>query len=159
MILAFTLAGYSSLFWYWGDILLNRHVTLVATFFFFNFLEHFIYLSISLSYGKKSPAFVISFSRLWQFWLVILYNKFHQSFHIYWHIFFLFSFFLLLRAVPSAYGSSQARGRIVATAASLHHSHATWNPTHVCNLHHSSGQHRIPKPLSEARDWIRVLRC
>ena len=26
------------------------------------------------------------------------------------------------------------------------------DPSHVCNLHHSSWQHRIPNPLSEARD-------
>ena len=37
-------------------------------------------------------------------------------------IFFLF-LFLLFRAVPVAYGSSQARGRFGAAAASLHHSH------------------------------------
>ena len=32
--------------------------------------------------------------------------------------------FLLLRAVPAAYGSSQARGPIGAIAAGLHHSHS-----------------------------------
>ena len=36
----------------------------------------------------------------------------------------LLSFFGLFRAVPTAYGSSQARGRIRATAATLHHSHS-----------------------------------
>ena len=39
-------------------------------------------------------------------------------------LFFLFFFVLLFRATPSAYGSSQARGQIRATAASLHHSHS-----------------------------------
>ena len=29
--------------------------------------------------------------------------------------------------------------------------------SHVCNLHHSSWQHLILTPLSEARDWIYVL--
>ena len=33
-------------------------------------------------------------------------------------------FVLLFRAAPPAYGSSQARGQIRATAAGLHHSHA-----------------------------------
>ena len=33
-------------------------------------------------------------------------------------------FFLLFRAAPAAHGCSQARGRIGATAASLHHSHS-----------------------------------
>ena len=37
--------------------------------------------------------------------------------------FFLFSF-LLFRAAPEAYGASQARGLIRATAASLYHSHS-----------------------------------
>ena len=29
---------------------------------------------------------------------------------------------------------------------------ATWNPSHVCNLHHSLQQRRILNPLSKARD-------
>ena len=29
---------------------------------------------------------------------------------------------------------------------------ATWDPSHVCSLHHSSQQHRILNPLGEARD-------
>ena len=39
------------------------------------------------------------------------------------YLFIFFFFFFLLRAVPEAYGGSQARGPIGATAASLHHSH------------------------------------
>ena len=37
---------------------------------------------------------------------------------------FCFLFVCLFRAIPAAYGSSQARGRIRAAAASLHHSHS-----------------------------------
>ena len=37
---------------------------------------------------------------------------------------FSFSFFCLFRASPTAYGGSQARGRIRAATASLHHSHS-----------------------------------
>ena len=36
---------------------------------------------------------------------------------------------------------------------------ATWDPSHICNLHRSSWQHRILNPLSEARDpasWFPV---
>ena len=29
---------------------------------------------------------------------------------------------------------------------------ATWDPSHVCDLHHSSWQHQIPNLLREARD-------
>ena len=34
---------------------------------------------------------------------------------------------------------------------------ATPDPSHVCNLHHSSRQRRILKPLSKARDRTRNL--
>ena len=34
---------------------------------------------------------------------------------------------------------------------------ATWDPSHVCDLHHSSQQCRILNPLSEARDQTCVL--
>ena len=72
-----------------------------------------------------------------------------------------------------AYGSSQARGRIRATGASLRHSHGNAgselrlqptpqltempDPSHICNQHHSSRQCRILNPLSEARDRTRNL--
>ena len=58
--------------------------------------------------------------------------------------FFLFVHFcfLLFRAAPTAYGHSQARGQIGATAA---------------GLHHSSQQHRILNPLSKVQDRTRNL--
>ena len=34
---------------------------------------------------------------------------------------------------------------------------AMWDPRHVYNLHHSSGQCQIPNPLSEARDQTHIL--
>ena len=34
---------------------------------------------------------------------------------------------------------------------------ATRDPSRICDLHHSSWQHRILNPLSEARDRTRVL--
>ena len=37
---------------------------------------------------------------------------------------YLFIYFCLFRAVPAAYGGSQASGGIGATAAGLHHSHS-----------------------------------
>ena len=41
----------------------------------------------------------------------------------------------------------------------LSHTIATtkWDPSCVCNLHHSSQQHWILNPLSEARNWTRIL--
>ena len=65
--------------------------------------------------------------------------------------------FLLFRAAPVAYGGSQARGHsdlqllAYATATTMQ------DPSHVCDLHHSSRQRRILSPLSEARDGNCVL--
>ena len=57
----------------------------------------------------------------------------------------------------TVYGGSQARGQIVAVAAGLLHSHSNWNPSLVCDLHYSSQQGGILKPLREARDQTCVL--
>ena len=63
------------------------------------------------------------------------------------------------RAAPKAYGGSQARGPIGSVAAGLRHSHshATQDPSLVCNLHHSSRQRRILNSLSKARDCTHIL--
>ena len=66
------------------------------------------------------------------------------------------SLFCLFRAAPAAYGSSQARGPVGATAAGLHHSHSRSEPRL-----RPTPQLRplwIFKPLSEARDQTCVLR-
>ena len=34
---------------------------------------------------------------------------------------------------------------------------ATWDPSPDFDLHHSSQQHQILKPLSQARDWTCIL--
>ena len=60
------------------------------------------------------------------------------------------SFFFM--AAPSACASSGARSRIRAATAT-----ATWDPRHVCDLHHSSWQCWIPNPPSEARDQTHIL--
>ena len=71
-------------------------------------------------------------------------------------VLFFFLFFFL-RAVPIAYGSSQARGLIGATATSLHTATATQDSSWVCDVHHSSWQHHILNTLSVARDQIHIL--
>ena len=68
-----------------------------------------------------------------------------------------FFVFLIFRAAPTAYGTSQARGPIRATAAGLTTATATPDPSHVFDLHHSSWQHWILNPLSEARDQTYIL--
>ena len=60
--------------------------------------------------------------------------------------------FCLGGGTPVAYGGSRARGLTGATAASLRHSHSNADPSHICNLHHSSPQCRILNPLSKARN-------
>ena len=70
---------------------------------------------------------------------------------------YLFIYLCLFRATPMAYGSSQDRGPIRATAAGLHHSIATWDPSCIYDLHHNSGQRQILNPLSEARNRTRNL--
>ena len=69
----------------------------------------------------------------------------------------IFFFFLLFRATPTPYASSQARGRIIATAAGLHHSQAMPDLSCLCNPHHSSQQLQILNPLNQARDRTCVL--
>ena len=62
---------------------------------------------------------------------------------------FFFFFFGLFKVAPAAYGSSQARGLNGATA--------TQDPSRICDPHHSSRQHRILNPVSDARDRTRNL--
>ena len=66
-------------------------------------------------------------------------------------VFYLF-FFLLFRAAPVAYGSSQARGRIEAVAAGLCHHHSNAGSEPHLPATDSSWQRRILNPLSEARN-------
>ena len=56
--------------------------------------------------------------------------------------------FNLFRAVPIAYGGCKARGQIGAYATAT----AIPDLSHICDLHHSSWQCWILKPLSKARD-------
>ena len=71
--------------------------------------------------------------------------------------FIYFLYFLLFMVTAAAYGSSQARGRIGAIAAGLHHSCSNADLSHVCDLHSSSWQHQILNPLSKAGDQTCIL--
>ena len=57
-----------------------------------------------------------------------------------------------------AYGGSQARGRIGAELPAYTAATATWDPSHICNLYHSSWQCQILNPLSKARDHTHNLK-
>ena len=55
-------------------------------------------------------------------------------------LFYLFIYFLPFRAACAAYGSSQARGRIGATAAGLRHSHSeSGSELHLLTAHGNDG--------------------
>ena len=64
--------------------------------------------------------------------------------------FFLFFF---LGPHPAAYGGSQARGPVGATAAGLHHSHSNVRSELRLWPAPQLRKHRIFNPLSKARDW------
>ena len=71
-----------------------------------------------------------------------------------------FFLFFLFRTIPVPYGSSQTRGQIRATAASLHHSHS--NVGYVCDLHHNHSNTRSlthwGRPgIEPTSSWILVL--
>ena len=66
-------------------------------------------------------------------------------------------FFFLFRSILSAYGDSQARGWIGVASGAYIIATAMPDPSCISDLHHSSQQHQIHNPLSEARDRTRVL--
>ena len=80
-----------------------------------------------------------------------------QSFYYLFILIFFIFYFLLFRAITVVYGGSQTRGRIGAVATGLRHSHRMRDPSHVCDLHHSSWQCWILNALSKARDQAHIL--
>ena len=98
-------------------------------FFFFSFQPHPRPVEIPGPGIKPAPRV----SQLWQYWTLnlllsveisccllirALLTIWPQKYYV------TFFFFGLFRAVPTAYGSSQARSRIRAANASLHHNHS-----------------------------------
>ena len=66
--------------------------------------------------------------------------------------------FLLFRATPEANGSSQARGWIGGNSCRPTPQPQQFrDPSRDCNLYHSTRQHQIPDPLSQARGWTPIL--
>ena len=77
------------------------------------------------------------------------------------HVSFLslfFFFFCLFRAQPMAYGGSQVWVESKLQPLAYATATAMRNPSHVCDLHHSSWQCWNLNPLSEARDWTCVFK-
>ena len=72
--------------------------------------------------------------------------------------FFFFFFFGFSRAVPMAYGSSQAKeSNQSCSCQPTLHSHSNTGSEQVCDLHHSSEQCQILNPLCKTRDRSCVL--
>jgi len=69
--------------------------------------------------------------------------------------FVVFVVVLLFRVADVPCGSSQARGQIRATAYAT--ATAMQEPSHICDLHHSSQQCQILNPLNEARNGAHIL--
>ena len=63
-----------------------------------------------------------------------------------WLVGFFFVFWFFFRAAPVAYGISQARGPIGATAAGLHHSHHHSNAGSELHLQPTPQLMAIPDP-------------
>ena len=71
---------------------------------------------------------------------------------------YLFIYFWLSRAAPMAYGSSQARGQIGATAANLHHSHSNAGSVNYTIAHGNAGSlsHQVRPGIKPATSWLLV---
>ena len=65
--------------------------------------------------------------------------------------------FLLFRATLEAYGDSQPGVELELQLPACSAATPMPDPSHICDLHHSSRQYRILNPLSEARDQTRTL--
>ena len=56
-----------------------------------------------------------------------------------------------------AYGNFQAKGQIELWLSAYTTATATWDPSHLFNLHHRAWQLGILNPLSEAREQTGIL--
>ena len=95
-----------------------------------------------------------------KYWIhcVYFFSFFLSSFHPPFLLPSLSSFLRLFRAAPAAYGGSQARGQIRATAAGLRHSHSNARSkvlTVTCTTAH--GNAGSLNPLSKDMDWACIF--
>ena len=95
--------------------------------------------------GNRSPQILDSHNMMSLFHLIISLS-----------LFFFFFFVslgphLLHMEVPRLGVESELQPPVYTAAT------ATWDPSHVCDLYHSSRQHQILNPLSKGRDQTLVL--
>ena len=121
------------------------------------------FLSLSLFYFSfVLPSYVEGFLPFWRFQFfcqcsVDVLCKLFSTCRCVFLFVCLFLSFVSLGLYPLAYGGSQARGLIRATAAAYARATAMPDLSHVCDLHHSSQQCQIINPLSEARNQTHNL--
>ena len=84
-------------------------------------------------------------------WYVPIYRFDRKGYKPILFYLFLLILFFLFRAAPTAYGSTQARVESEWQLLAYATAKAISDPSHICDLHHSSGQYLI-QPLSEASD-------
>ena len=69
----------------------------------------------------------------------------------------IFYFCFIFRAAPAGYGGSRLEVESELQLPAYTTATATWDPSCICDLHHSSQQHQILNPLIETRDGTHVL--
>jgi len=89
--------------------------------------------------------------------MLSIFHSFHFILFYFILFYFILFYFIIFTATPVAYGSSQTRVRIEATAEGYATATATPHPNHTFDLCHSLQQCRILNPLSKARNRTRIL--
>ena len=115
---------------------------LSAFFSLLSSLEHIFSLSTLLAFQCQPPPLsIISAYPLGSLWCKNLF----------------YFIFCLFRATPAAYEGSQARAESELQLLAYATATATWDLSHVCNLHQSSWQCRILNLMSGARGRTCIL--
>ena len=104
---------------------------------------------------EKQNNYTTSFS------YYIIFLKGHSNMGVFYRCYTdwynVYYYFFLFRASPVVYGSSWAKGWIIAAAAGLSHSHSNARSELHLWLHQSWWQCWIPDPLSEVKDGTQNL--
>ena len=106
-------------------------------------MRWYFHSQLPLLYSWKTLDSISHFLATFLFYFILFY---FILFYLFYSVVFCFT-----RATPAAYGGSQATGLIGAVAAILWPS-AMPDPSHICNLYHSSQKCQILNPLGKARD-------
>ena len=137
IVILFWFFSYHKWSWAFFSYIVEPFVFAFQSTVFISFASFLIGLDLSI-FKNLFHYFIVNLQCCISFWCPAKWFG-----HIY--IFFSFSYYYI-------YIFFQARDQIGATAISLCTATATQDPSHVCNLHHSSRQCWMLNPLSEVRD-------